>query len=49
MSYNWQQPDWTEFKYDLKKLEEYLYLFSEKMGISKGSLNALSKKIKLKH
>ena len=44
MSYNWQQPDWKEFKYDFTKLEEYLYLFSEKMGISKGSLNALSKK-----
>ena len=44
MSYNWQQSDWTEFKYDFKQLEEYLYLFSEKMGISKGSLNALPKK-----
>jgi len=46
MSYNWQQSDWTEFKYDFKKLEKYLYLFSEKIGLSKGSLNALSKKHK---
>lgn len=43
MTYNWQQLDWTEFKYDFKKLEEYLYLFSEKMGLSKGSLKALPK------
>ena len=43
MIYNWQQSDWKEFKYDFKKLEEYLYLFSEKVGLSKGSLNALPK------
>ena len=43
MTYNWQQSDWREFKYDFKKLEEYLYIFSEKMGLSKGSLNALPK------
>jgi len=28
MTYNWQQSDWREFKYDFKKLEEYLYQFS---------------------
>lgn len=44
MTYNWQQPDWTEFTYDFKKLEDYLYAFSEKVGRSLGSLNALSKK-----
>ncbi len=43
MTYSWQQSDWTKFKYDFKKLEEYLYLFSEKVGLSKGSLNALPK------
>lgn len=49
MNYNWQQPDWTEFKYDLKQLEKYLYLFSEKLGLSKGYLNTLSKEHKTQH
>ena len=43
MTYNWQQSDWKNFDYDLHCLEDYLYTFMEKIGLSKGSLNALSK------
>lgn len=44
MIYNYQQSDWTEFKSDFKKLGKYLYLFSEKIGLSIDNLNALPKK-----
>ncbi len=41
MTYNWQQEDWPNFKYDLRKVEEKLYLFSEKTGAIGGVLKAL--------
>ena len=43
MKYNWQQKDWTNFSYDTKRLEEYIYEFSEKVGHSKGVLSVLTK------
>jgi Fic family protein len=41
MKYNWQQTDWPEFKYDLSKVEEALYLFAEQMGRLTGVLKTL--------
>lgn len=41
MKYNWQQPDWTNFKYDLRDLDEALYKLAEQMGRLSGTLNAL--------
>ncbi len=41
MTYNWQQENWPDFSYDLAKIEEKLYLFSEKIGAVSGVLKAL--------
>lgn len=41
MIFNWQQDNWPEFTYDLTKVEEKLYLFSEKIGTVSGVLKAL--------
>jgi len=41
MTFNWQQEDWPQFSYDLTRLEEKLYLFSEKIGAVSGVLKAL--------
>ena len=41
MTYNWQQENWPDFSYDLAKVEEKLYLFSEKIGAVSGVLKAL--------
>lgn len=40
--YNWQQKDWRQFTYDQQKIEQYVALFSEKIGMSKGVLSVLS-------
>jgi Fic family protein len=42
MKYNWQQPDWPEFKYSIKELEHLLYKFSECSGRIDGILKGLS-------
>jgi len=36
MKYNWQQKDWPDFKYDLRKVEDELFSFAEKMVRSNG-------------
>lgn len=41
MTFNWQQKNWPELSYDLAKVEEKLYLFSEKIGAVSGVLKAL--------
>jgi len=43
MKYNWQQPDWTNFKYDHNNLDYRLYQLAQQMGRLSGTLNALSK------
>jgi len=43
MIYNWQQPDWPDFKYDLTGIEDIMFSFAEEMGRVSGILNALSK------
>ncbi|SKB76742.1 Fic family protein [Salegentibacter holothuriorum] len=41
MKYNWQQPDWPDFKYSTKDLEPLLYKFSERAGRIDGILKGL--------
>ena len=43
MIYNWKQKDWKKFTYDKQEIAEYIVAFSEKIGLSKGALNVLSK------
>ncbi len=40
--YNWQQPDWPHFRYDLTQLYEKLLFISEKMGLIAGKLEHLN-------
>lgn len=42
MSYNWQQPDWPEFKYDLSEIEEVLFQLAEKTGRASGLFKGLT-------
>lgn len=40
--YNWQQPDWPEFRYDLAEIHETLLAIAEKSGLICGKLEHLS-------
>lgn len=42
MKYNWQQKDWTYFKYELKELEDKLLRFIENLGYSRGIMDTFS-------
>lgn len=42
MSYNWQQPDWPQFHYDLSGVEDSLFAFAEKTGRAGGLLKGLT-------
>ncbi len=39
--YNWQQPDWPNFRYELAEVEEMLFAFAEETGHISGVLKAL--------
>jgi Fic family protein len=41
MTYNWQQADWPEFKYDFENIEDILFAFIEKVGSVSGLLKGL--------
>lgn len=41
-TYNWQQPDWPNFRYDLSQAHERLLSISEKVGYVSGKLAHLS-------
>ena len=41
--YNWQQPDWPNFHYDLTELYEKLLSISEKIGLISGKFGHLNK------
>ena len=41
MRYNWQQPDWPEFKYDLTTVQDLLFTLVEKTGQVSGTLKGL--------
>ncbi len=42
MFYNWQQPDWPAFHYDLSRIEEALFTLAEKTGRASGLLKGLT-------
>jgi Fic family protein len=42
MIYNWQQKDWTKFRFKQENLEDLLLTFTEKTGLAKGLLKTLS-------
>lgn len=43
--YNWQQPDWPHFRYDITQSYEKLLSISEKMGLIGGKLAHLTKQL----
>jgi Fic family protein len=47
MIYNWQQPDWPEFRYDVSIVEEMLFEFAELTGQVGGMLKALPEAVQL--
>ncbi len=42
MTYNWQQHDWPEFRYDLSGVEDVLFTFAERTGRASGLLKGLT-------
>lgn len=42
MPYNWELPDWPEFRYDLSEIEETLFKLAEKTGRASGLLKGLT-------
>lgn len=46
MTYNWQQPDWPYFTYDLAGVQDSLYQFAEKTGRVSGVLLGLPDELK---
>ncbi|HLB43413.1 MAG TPA: Fic family protein [Gammaproteobacteria bacterium] len=44
-NYNWQQPDWPDFRYDVSELHESLLFISEKMGLIRGKLEHLTENL----
>ena len=42
MPYNWQQPDWPDFRYDLSGIEEALFKLAEKSGRTSGLIKGLT-------
>lgn len=41
MTYNWQQPDWPDFTYQLNDIEQIIMSIAEEMGYVSGVLNSL--------
>jgi len=41
MGYNWQQSDWTNFRYDLAEVQDLLFAFAEETGMVTGILKGL--------
>lgn len=46
MVYNWQQPDWPEFTWQLTDIEEVLYSIAEETGHISGMIKALPENVK---
>lgn len=45
MRFNWQQPDWPHFRYDLTSFHETLFTIAEKTGLISGKLAHLSQNL----
>jgi Fic family protein len=43
MRYNWQQPDWPDFRYDLSNIHEMLLAIAQQTGFTAGKFTHLSK------
>jgi Fic family protein len=43
--YNWQQPDWPNFRYDLSTVHKTLLCIAEKMGLISGKFTHLAKNL----
>lgn len=41
MKYNWQQSDWSQFRYNLEHIEDILFSYAEKVGHVEGLLKGL--------
>ena len=46
MKYNWELPDWADFKYSLEAIETQLYAFALETGAVTGILKSLPKDIR---
>lgn len=46
MTYNWQQNDWPDFKYDLSAVEDIVLAFAEKVGVISGIIGTLPENIR---
>jgi Fic family protein len=44
-TYNWQQSDWPDFRYDLSTVHETLFSIAEKMGLISGKLGHLTENL----
>lgn len=44
-TYNWQQPDWPNFQYNLSTVHETLFSIAEKMGLISGKLTHLAENL----
>ena len=42
MAYNWEQPDWPNFRYDLSGIQDALLLLAERTGHASGLLQGLT-------
>lgn len=47
MTYNWQHPDWPNFKYDLYNVEDILFNFAEQIGHVSGILKAMPEDVQM--
>ncbi len=47
MMYNWQQPDWPDFRFDLQEIDDSLFAFAEETGRISGMLNAMSEDMQM--
>ena len=47
MIYNWQYPDWPDFRYDLHDIEDALFNFAEQTGHVSGLLKAMPEDIQM--
>jgi Fic family protein len=47
MKYKWQQPDWPNFRYDLREVEDALFDFSEQTGHITGILKSMPEDVQM--
>ncbi len=46
MTYNWQQNDWPNFKYDLSVVDDIVLAFAEKVGVVSGIIGTLPESVR---